>query len=430
MNGVIGLILVFGALFFAVYISNKTNINLGFIAMIFALVIGMWIMNVPYNTIIGRFPISNTMVFILTPLFFGYVRRAGVMDKLGKGILYRFRQNAWMVPVSILLAGLVINACGGSAVIGFVIGGLAYTLALQCGIPTWYVALIMYCAMSNMPYVSTTQLYGSIAGEYVPEVTAITPYAVSGVKAVFHIVVFAIGFVLSKSYKLGKGTNQDLVAKPEPFDAKQKKVLFVLAAFIVMALVPSLVNILAPNPVTKWITTNLSVYILCALGTCIMFFLNIDDPAKVVKEDIPWSMVLLLAGTSMLLGLLNDCGAIEVLTEFISNLPVNLVYAALMFAGGILTMFCNGIVTVQLLAPVCYAVSLGSGYSFLSFFVCTVIGAGGPAISPFSGAGASLLALCPNEIKDKQSKYQLTMAFIILGAYTLIALTGVFKLIG
>lgn len=430
MNGVIGLILIFGALLISVYLSNKTKVNLGFFTMISALLIGMWIMKIPYNKVISYFPIPNTMVFILTPLFFGYIRRAGVMDKIGQNVLYKFRKKAWMVPIAVYLASLVITACGGLAVIGFVIGGLAYALALQCGIPTWFIALSMFCAMTQFPYLSTTQLYATIVDTHVPGLGQPMTYTLTAVCTVVLLCVFIVGFIVSKSYKIGKDINLDLIKKPEPYTPKQKKVLFILVAFIAMALVPSLINILVPNPVTTWITTNLSVYILCALGTCIMFCMDIDEPSKVVMEDIPWSMILMLAGTSMLLGLLNECGAIDVLTVFISGLPVNLVYAALAFAGGILTMFCNGIVTTQLLAPICLAVSTASGLSFAGFFCITVLGASGPAISPFSGAGASLIALCPNELKDKQSKQQLIIAFILLGAYTLLGLTGIFKLIG
>lgn len=430
MNGVLGLLLVFGTLFISVYLSNKTKINLGFFTMISALLVGMWIMDVPYSKVISYFPISNTMVFILTPLFFGYIRRAGVMDKIGQNILYKFRKKAWMVPIAVYLASLVITACGGLAVIGFVIGGLAYALALQCGISTWFIALSMFCAMTQLPYLSTTQLYATIVDTHVPGLGQPMTYTLTAVCTVVLLCVFLVGFFVSKSYKAGANIDLSLLKKPEPFTPKQKKVLVILVAFIALALLPSLINILVPNPVTTWLTTNMSVYILCALGTCIMFCLDIDDPAKVVAEDIPWSMVLMLAGTSMLLGLLNECGAIDTLSAFISNLPVNLVYAALAFAGGILTMFCNGIVTTQLLAPICLAVSNASGLPFTGFFCITVLGASGPAISPFSGAGASLLALCPNEIKDKQSKQQLIIAFVMLGAYTLLGLTGVFKFIG
>lgn len=426
MSAGVGIFVIFGALFLAVWLSEKIKINLGFLSLAFAVIIGCWFMGLSTNAVFAHFPITITMTFILGPFFFGYIRRVGLFDKIAHNTMAIFGNRPILLPLSVWVAGTVLCACGGMHVTGYVLGSIAYPIAMGIGLDPVIIAMAIWATAASFPWLDTTAVPRGLIELYDPSMVDRGTWQLCIIGIVLHLLYLGIVyFVFRPRNKLANNMAIEKLA----FTPKEKKVLSVLIAFISLAAIPSIVNFAVPNPVTTWMSTNLNIYVLFIIGIIVLSFMDIEKADVVIKEDIPWSMVLLLVGTSILIGLLQDVGAVELMSQWLgSSVPSFLIVPFLLLVGGVLTMFANGLVAAQTLNPICMALAPAMNIPFLTLFQAMWKGTSGPNCSPFSTGGAMAVVMCPNEYKEKTIRRMIIISFAILIGQCLLGFTGFFNL--
>lgn len=426
MSPLVGTILIFALLFFAVWLSDKIKVNMGLISLAFALIVGCVVLGLTPNQVFARFPITITMTFILGPAFFGYVRRTGVFDKLSQSIVYLLRGAPALYPFAVFIASTVLTACGGVLVSGLIIGSFAYPVAKKLRCNPLLIGIALWGGCFVFPWLDTSSVGLSLIAQF--DEALVAPGGIALMMAGFpqRLGFLLLAWLVLKGYKVD--ASEIVFAPAEPYNATEKKGLYLVLGFVVFAAIPPIVNSFAPNPVTQWMAGYFGIYVLFTIGIFIFHAMKIANADDVMKEDVPWAMVILLIGTSMLMGLLNDVGTVEMISEVTSGLEVspNVLMAIMALCGGIITIFSNGLVAAQTLLPLVSAVANGTGASFLPLFVAMYTGTNGPNLSPFSGLGANAVVMASNDVKDKLVKQMFICSFIVLIYQSILALLGVF----
>lgn len=427
MLPIIGMILIFGVVFLAIVVAPKLKINFGFFTLSAAFLIGYWVLGLDSGAILAYFPARIAIIFILFTYFSGIVRRAGVFQGIADRVLYVFRRHTAFIPWSIFFATAAVCAVGGGPLGAQVIcGPIALSIAEAVGFAP-IIAVMMVCVAANIQFwwvhfgsAVHVQLVADNVGPGYDQTILVYILIAS-------LVISLIGLILTYVIFRGwKNTAREAdIQKPTPFTSFQKKVLFIVIAFVVLIAVPSGIEVFTTTALTTWMVSRLDMYVLAAIACCALTIMKVEDGETVVKEDIPWSLILMLCGTSMLVGLLNDFGTVDYLSQIIANSvhPV-LIIPSLLLIGGILTMFANGLTVVQLLAPLIFAVAAQTGIPQLGAYTATYIATQGTSCSPFSTGGAmALMNVTANMDRAKVMKQQIFITIVLLFVNTL---TGFF----
>jgi len=433
MDAKLATLIVFACLLFSVLVGSKVKLSAGIIALFFAFFLGMNLFDLGTSDILDFFPTNIVISFIMGMCFFGYVRRAGVFEKISQWIIFVFRKNSMLLPFAIAMCSTILTAMGCDIVASTTImAPIAYTVAIDLGYSPLLACVGIWAGTSAgaFPYliISTavprsiiTELMGSAYVDITLWYKWITAFALN----YFYV---SLVYFFTGAHKQLKGKRMS-VCKPEQFTGKEKKVLLVLCVYIFFMVMPSVVNMLHPNPVASWCITHINTFVLFGLGTVVLNTFDIAEGKEVLQEDISWELIVMISGTTMLLKLLTVAGTIDMIGSWIGNsVPEMLIIPLVFLCGAIMTMFTNANVALQTLAPLFFTVvEYAPSVPTIGTFVALWIGATGPTIAPFSTGGALALMMCPEAYKEKLMRQELVMAVLVALIGLCISLLGWFN---
>lgn len=435
MSPTLSLIIFIAALVFAVVCAPKLKTNIGILAMTLSYIIGMWLFGMSSAEIVNLWPLRIMYIIMVANFFFGYVSRAGVMQGIADRIMYASRKATWAIPIMLFAATYAVSALGaGLSATPFIMSPLAFALAEVSGFnPLLAVAAVFLGTGggSNAMWTGDAAFTYGQAIEYIggPAEATYTVVVCWITETMVNVIIFAILYVVLRGYKTSVDGSSILRA-PEPFTKKQKQIIYILVGFIVLVAAPPVVETFAPNPVTGWMAVNLEVRVLLLIGSVIYAIMDIADIREVIKEDVPWGLLVMLCGTGTLVGLAGNMGIIDLLAGWIStSVPVWLLIPALVLVGGIMTMFTSGMVVLMTFIPLLGAISGLTGISMVGMYAALNDSVCVPGISPFSTGGSMSLVGCKDEkVRETIMPKQILLSFASLGIAILIAFTGYYRI--
>lgn len=435
MSPIVSLFLFFAALVISVALAPKLRTNIGILALALSFVIGMWLYGMSSAEIVALWPLRIMYIIMLANIFFGYVGRAGVMKGVADRIMYASRKAPWAIPIMLYVATYVISALGaGLAATPFIMSPLAFMLASEAGFSPLLAVAICFLGSGNgscAPWTADAAFTYGQGLEYIGgEAEALrTVYACLATETLIGLIIFFGLYIVLKGYKVNANAAA-LLKKPEPFTKEQKRVLYVLLLFIVLVALPPVVETFAPNPVTAWMSVNLEVRVLLLVGSLVLSAMNVADVREVIRDDVPWGLLMMLCGMGSLVGLATRMGVIDLLAGWIStSVPSWLIIPALVLVGGIMTMFTSGMVVLQTFTPLLSAIAGMTGISMVGMYAALNNAVCVPGISPFSTGGSMALVGCTDEkVRESIMPKQIALSFISLGVAILVAFLGYYKL--
>ena len=429
MSTWLGLMYIILSIVLSILLSKK--VNFGIMAMFFAFVLGYWCCGLTLADILSYFPTRTIVIFIIYTIFFGYVRRGQIFNNISMNIMYSFRKRPALVPFAIYLSAITVNGlCNGTAAFA-IVGPIGYAIAAQAGFAPVIVAFALTAGAGiNFPWSMGGPIHQGILSQYVSS-QAVEKGLIYILEA--NLLISTIGFIVvylaARGYK-PKNRTLDF-RKSEPLTGKQKRILYVVLAVLSLVVIPSVTEMLAPNPVTAWITAKIDTQIIFLAGSVALAFMEIEKADTVIREDVPWSVILMIAGTSMLVGLMNDFHIIGMLTEWITaSISPFWIIPILLAVAGLMTMVSNGITVIYALAPIVFSVSAQYvGVPFLGAYTAAYVGTQTPSCSPFSYGGAmAMVSATENTDREKLFKQLLLVSICMMLLQVLIVCTGIFNL--
>ena len=396
------------AIALAIFLGYKTKINTGLFCIVFAYIIGCFVMGLKPKQVIGYWPTSTMFVILSVSLFYNFAAINGTLEKMSGALLYACRKFPGLLPYALLAVAVILSVMGATyfTVLAFLapitlvicdesrMDKLTGAVAINCG------AL----AGGNFPTSNLGVIFRGLADtafEASPDVAAVETFGME-MKIFLFSVLFSL--VLVTIFRFGFKENRNIgrgvtFKKPEAFTKDQKITLSLMMIMMVVVLIFPLMQILmSGNAAIQYISSKVDVGLVAIVFAVIALLLKLA-PQKEALAKIPWNTIVMIAGAGMLIAVAVEAGTIDALSTWIgSNVPKPLVPIAFSIVGAIMSFFSSttGVVAPALF-PLIPNLAASAGLSFSALFACTIIGAQSSAISPFSSGGSLILGSTPKE---------------------------------
>lgn len=369
------------AIALAIFLGYKTKINTGLFCIVFAYIIGCFVMGLKPKQVIGYWPTSTMFVILSVSLFYNFAAINGTLEKMSGALLYACRKFPGLLPYALLAVAVILSVMGATyfTVLAFLapitlvicdesrMDKLTDAVAINCG------AL----AGGNFPTSNLGVIFRGLADtafEASPDVAAVETFGMEMKIFLFSVLfslvlvtIFRFGF--KENRNIGKGVT---FKKPEVFTKDQKITLSLMMIMMVVVLIFPLMQILmSGNAAIQYISSKVDVGLVAIVFAVIALLLKLA-PQKEALAKIPWNTIVMIVGAGMLI--------------------------AFSIVGAIMSFFSSttGVVAPALF-PLIPNLAASAGLSSSALFACTIIGAQSSAISPFSSGGSLILGSTPKE---------------------------------
>lgn len=396
------------AIALAIFLGYKTKINTGLFCIVFAYIIGCFVMGLKPKQVIGYWPTSTMFVILSVSLFYNFAAINGTLEKMSGALLYACRKFPGLLPYALLAVAVILSVMGATyfTVLAFLapitlvicdesrMDKLTGAVAINCG------AL----AGGNFPTSNLGVIFRGLADtafEASPDVAAVETFGMEMKIFLFSVLfslvlvtIFRFGF--KENRNIGKGVT---FKKPEVFTKDQKITLSLMMIMMVVVLIFPLMQILmSGNAAIQYISSKVDVGLAAIVFAVIALLLKLALQKEALAK-IPWNTIVMIAGAGMLIAVAVEAGTIDALSTWIGfNVPKPLVPIAFSIVGAIMSFFSSttGVVAPALF-PLIPNLAASAGLSSSVLFACTIIGAQSSAISPFSSGGSLILGSTPKE---------------------------------
>ena len=396
------------AIALAIFLGYKTKINTGLFCIVFAYIIGCFVMGLKPKQVIGYWPTSTMFVILSVSLFYNFAAINGTLEKMSGALLYACRKFPGLLPYALLAVAVILSVMGATyfTVLAFLapitlvicdesrMDKLTGAVAINCGAP----------AGGNFPTSNLGVIFRGLADtafEASPDVAAVETFGMEMKIFLFSVLfslvlvtIFRFGF--KENRNIGKGVT---FKKPAVFTKDQKITLSLMMIMMVVVLIFPLMQILmSGNAAIQYISSKVDVGLVAIVFAVIALLLKLA-PQKEALAKIPWNTIVMIAGAGMLIAVAVEAGTIDALSTWIgSNVPKPLVPIAFSIVGAIMSFFSSttGVVAPALF-PLIPNLAASAGLTSSALFACTIIGAQSSAISPFSSGGSLILGSTPKE---------------------------------
>ncbi|MCF7930090.1 MAG: hypothetical protein K9L02_01100 [Acholeplasmataceae bacterium] len=388
------------SLVIAIAIGFWKNINVGLIALAFSLILGYYVGGIPINTIISYWPLKLFFTTFGITLLFSIAKLNGTLEKISKFIIFQSRGRKILIPVIFYVLALVIASVGpGNISTSALLLPIGLAIAFQTGI-----SILM---------VSSLIILGSIAG-------GLSPLAPNGIVALdlalsngvgdlgFSIFLFNVLsmtlfsiliFIVLGGFKL-HGDHVE-ISKPGKFNREQ---IITMIAVVLLVL---------------WVIIGgVNVGFAAFAFSAILLILKAADQNESIQH-VPWSTLLLICGTAVLISVISELGGVSLLTTFLASLMNQQTAVPIMAVlSGVMSIFSSAVgVVMPTLIPTTVSLSneLGMVVSPAVLTITIAVASHIVTMSPFSTMGALALASSPESVdKKKLFKNLFIMAFVSL----------------
>lgn len=411
------------ALLIAIAISCFAPFNIGLLCIAFSFIVGS-IGDIAAKAIIKGFPINLFMILAGVTYLFGIAQVNGTLERLAKWCIRLVRGNAGMVPIIFAILGYILSAIGPGAIpVTALLAPPAMVLASKMKINPFLMALMVVngCNASSMSPITPTGAvaYGIITdlgmGEIMMNLFRNTTIA--------NFLIAGIAYILFGGLKLWK---RDRGAALESATVETEKVTYERQHILTLiGIGVLLIGILV---------LKLDVGLLAITIGVALTLLRCADEGAVIKS-MPWFVILMVCGVTVLIGLMSSTGGLDMATNMIASISTpQTVIPIATFIPGIISAYSSttGVVLPAFLPMIPgIADAVGSNPAALISGVC--LGSLLVDASPLSTLGALAIGAATAEMdKNKLFRNLLIwgLSMSVVGAFVAWLLFGVIRLAG
>ena len=421
------IILVLAAVGISVFISQKCKTNLGVCGLAFAWIIGVFCLGMSTKDVMGQFPSTVFVRFVMIMMFYGVAIQNGTLKLMAMKMLYPFRKHARLMPVAAVIVGTLISSTAGNTASTSFYPVILLSIAVAGG---W--SPILFCSIAVWNNLFSAAIPFSQTGVILDGIIQGTEYAELSSTYTLHIYVCCLvciwAFMVILYFVTGAHKIKTVeMEKPEPFNAVQKKNLALIGLMILLLFVPGLGKIFAPGGFLAKFAAQTELACICAAFAVAAYAMKLGDQKVTLTKICPWGSWVAFGGIVTLINVASKYGAISWLGTLIgTSVPTFLVGPLLALVGAAmgLVMSYTAVIPVlfPLVFPICQATGLDPTFLFCSIFGGTVAA----TMFPYSAAGMMVNMMCPDEgVRNVLFKQQLVYTIIGVLWMVLLSLIGV-----
>jgi Na+/H+ antiporter NhaD/arsenite permease-like protein len=391
------------ALLVVVATSLTTRLNVGVLSVALAWAVGVFAAGWKVEQVMAAFPSSLFLTLVGVTLLFGVAQANGTMTAITQAGVRLLRGQTARLPLLLFLLAFTISTSGpGSIATVALLAPLAMGLAHRAGMPMFLTALMVGNG-ANAGNLSPISAIGALVLSLMDK--AGLPghvFAVWSANFAAHALVALAAWALFGGPALRRAPRVELAVEGASFTRRHALTLGVGVLWMLGVLV------FKANPgLTAFAAA--AVLVLAGLG---------DDSAML--KQVPWPVIVMVCGVSVLVGVLEKTGGMDLFTTLLSQLAtpgsVNGVIAGVT---GLLSTYSStsGVVYPAFIPAVPGLVAKLGGGNPLEIMLSINVGAAMVDVSPLSTLGGLCIAAVPAGVDSKQLFRQLllwgfAMAFV------------------
>ena len=309
------------------------DLNVGFLGIAFGIIVGGIFSNITAAKIMNAFPLSLFMILVGVTFLFGMAQTNGTMEKLTAYSVRACKGNTALVPLIIYILCTFVTTIGPGNIAGCALmAPVSMAIASKVKMPAFLMTLLVVGACNGAafsPFAPTGIISNGIIAKCAPELGIPADYLNTLAWKIHFNSTIAQGFVnIGGFFVMGglkwlreqKGAALDideLAPKPEPFNAAQKTTLLLVAILIILVVVPGLPGVKGTLP--KTITNMLSNVGSISFVLSIVLMLTGYGDSKAAVKVMPWSVIMMVCGVSVLIDVMDKAGGLNFLVEVMAS---------------------------------------------------------------------------------------------------------------
>jgi len=398
------------ALILALALSSISTVNVGFLAIVLAWLVGVYGGGQTVEQVIAGFPASLFLTLVGLTLLFSMAQVNGTLDRITYKAVRRAAGSPGMIPfVFFILSNILASVGPGHIAATALMAPLAMAAAGRYGIPAFLMAIMVANGASSgslSPIAPTGVVVEGIIMDKIPSLGDVR-WQIYMNNLVGHVLIAWSGYLLLGGWKLlrkpqgpaeaGQYANGPVNAGQErvedtPFTWKQW-----LTCGVIVGLVASVIFL------------KLNVGLAAFAGAVILTLTRAADEGAAVKA-MPWGVIMMVSGVTLLVTMVDKAGGMALFADFLAKLATpSSVTAVAAFFSGVISIYSSTIAVVlpTLLPTVPDLIKNIGGGDALGIVSSMIIGGHVVDVSPLSTLGALCMASAPPGTNSKKLFNQL-----------------------
>ena len=290
-----------GALVIVMLVSCTTQLNVGVLAIAFAWVVGVFIAGLTPREVLAAFPYDLFIILAGVTLLFTQAQLNGTLDRVAHHAVKLCRGNKGLMPVTFFVLGAVIASAGpGNISTAAMLGPMAMTVASRASIPPFLMA-IMVGNGAQAGALSPVAPTGLIVAKLMAEKVGLPGNELQTYLAnlVAHAIVAFGGYLLFGGWKLFRSSFTGDAA--EGGQVRFERTHWITLGVIAVVLVPVL-------------TLKAHIGLASFAGASVLAALRVADHEQAIRR-MPWTPIIMVCGVSVLVGLLEKTGGLDLFSS-------------------------------------------------------------------------------------------------------------------
>ena len=367
------------ALIFAILLSMVSRLNIGLVAIALAWIVGVFIAGMKAEAVMAGFPATLFLTLTGVTLLFACAETNGTLSWLAHRAVGLVRGNHRLLPLLFFLIAMLLSTVGPGAIAAVaLVVPLAMAIGERAGVPRFLTAL-MVANGANAGNLSPISAVGVIAN------TKMTEAGMGGhewkvwfANFVAHAIVSALAywFLVRKIAPETALTDAVEVPAQPPLTRQQWLTLILVLAWIISVLAFKL-------------NLGLSAFAVVTL----LVLLQATDETQSLKK-VPWGVIVMVCGVSLLIALLEKTGGMDHFTALIARVasPVTINGVIAFITGVISTYSSTSGVVLPAFLPIAPKLAQQIGGDPFAIALSINVGSSIVDVSPLSTLGALCIA--------------------------------------
>jgi di/tricarboxylate transporter len=396
------------ALVAAITLSMVTSVNVGVVSLAMAWIVGVYLGGMPLAKVIGTFPIDLLLNLVGVTLLFGMANNNGTLGRIAARAVRACRGNAGVIPIMLFGIAVTLSSIGpGNIATTAIMAPMAMAVATRAAIPPFLMALMVgngaqagalsrfaptgIIVNTNMEKIG---LGGHETGTFLNNLLA-------------HVVVTFVAYFIFGGWKLftrkktapvemaqsdqAGGRADEEIVEVESFEARHWLTLAVLVTLVVVV-----------------IEFRAHVGLAALTGAALLSLLKAADEKDAIKK-MPWSVILMVCGVTVLIGVLSAQRGMDLFTDLLARIatPGTVTFMIALVTGAVSVYSSTSGVVLPAFLPTVPGLAERLGVDPLSIAASMYVGGHLVDLSPLSTIGALCIAALHNEAQAKKLFNQL-----------------------
>ena len=376
------------ALVAAIVLSMTTRINIGLMAIGLAWAIGVYVAGLSPDAVMAGFPVSLFVTLTGVTLLFAVAECNGTLGRVAYRACRLARGDVRVLPATFFLVACAVSTAGPGAIASVaLIAPVAMAIGARAGVPPVLTAL-MVANGANAGNLAPFASVGIIANAAMAR-AGLGGHAFKVWFANFaaHVLVGVLAWVLfGRRRTVNTGAPGPAIELGEPLER-----LHTATALAILLWIGGVVVVGLP--------LGLSAF---AFAT-VLFVLGLAEEGTAIRR-VPWSVILMVCGVTVLIGLLEKTGGMELFTSLLARLATpSTLNGVIAFVTGAISSYSStsGVVLPAFLPTVPGLVREVGGGDPLAVALSINVGSSLVDVSPLSTLGALCVAAVPDPSEAK-----------------------------